>query len=111
MIEIILSAALLCIDGECEPALVGKHTPVGEFTLSLVSAPVKPYGGDVLAFKVLEREIYAVHRPPSESRRNFLRGAPERDRRNITAGCVNVTDALYERLRDCCVGSPVVIRR
>lgn len=110
MIEVILSAAMICLPDGCHPALVGRDTPRGEFTMHLFATTQRAYKGDVLAFHRHGADIYAVHRPPSESRRNFLRGAPERDRRNVTDGCVNVDDAVYEMLRACCDGATLVIR-
>lgn len=110
MVEVILSAAMICLNDGCYPALVGRDTPTGVFTMQLFETTQRVYKGDVLAFHRHGADVYAVHRPPSESRRNFLRGAPERDRRYVTDGCVNVDDAVYEMLRACCNGERLVIR-
>jgi hypothetical protein len=109
MIEIIIASALICIDAACYPALVGRTTPTGEFTLRLLKVPQPAYKGDVLAFHEDRAGIFAVHRPPSERRRINL-GAPDDRRRNITDGCVNVDDAVYEILRGCCDGAALRIR-
>jgi hypothetical protein len=110
MIEVILASATICFAGGCYPVLVGQNTPTGEFTLRLITTESVAYQGDVLAFHEDASGIFAVHRPPSERRRNLLTRAPERSRRQITDGCVNVTDDLYERLRECCEGERILIR-
>jgi hypothetical protein len=110
VIEVILASAVLCFADACYPALVGRDTPTGEFRLRLLSTPQRAYRGDVLAFHEDRAGIYAVHRPPSERRRNILMGAPERGRRYVTDGCVNVDDAVYDRLRSCCDGQRIIIR-
>jgi hypothetical protein len=107
VIEIILALSLLCIDGACEPALVGRATPTGVFVLSLYETSDPAYRGDVLSFHSDRLSVYAVHRPPSARRRALL---SQDERPLVTNGCVNVTDEVYERLRDCCVGMNVVIR-
>lgn len=110
MIEVLLSSALICLPGgECHPVLVGRATPTGEYTLRLLATPQPAYRGDVLAFHEDAQGVYAVHRPPSERRRALL-GSGTSSRRGVTDGCVNVADALYEYLRECCDGERVVIR-
>lgn len=110
MIEVILASALICLPDGCYPVLVGKSTPTGEFALTLMSTPHPMYRGDVLAFHRDGSGVYAVHRPPSERRRNLLTVATERSRRYVTDGCINVDDAVYEHLKACCDGQTLTIR-
>lgn len=102
IVEVFLANSVLCIGATCHPVLVGPRTPTGEYTLSLRKISAPQYGGDVLEFaKDGPRAIFAIHRPPSHRRRHLL---TLEKRPQVTLGCINATDALYERLKDCCVG-------
>jgi hypothetical protein len=109
VIEVIITSAMLCFDGACHPVLVGRETPRGEYNLSLFLTKQRVYGGHVLAFAQDRAGVYAVHRPPSERRRNLL-AFPAPMRVNVTDGCINVTDAVYDALVACCDGATIVIR-
>jgi hypothetical protein len=109
MVEVLLASASICFGGACYPALVGRATPTGAFTLRVLETRAPAYKGDVLAFHESKDGVFAVHRPPSERRRINL-GAPDDRRRYVTDGCVNVTDAVYEALRTCCAGEQLTIR-
>ncbi|MFS2207739.1 hypothetical protein [Variovorax sp. Varisp36] len=96
-----LTAAMICFQGACHPALVGKDTPVGTFPLTQRIVQAEGYGGDVLQFKETAREVFAVHRVwlgnPAQHRLERLRG-PAAGRRGITGGCINVAPEVYDAL-------------
>lgn len=99
---------------ECHPILVGKDTPVGEFTLNKRITESPGYGGDVLQFKDTPNAVFAVHRiyllNPKEQRAKRLKSSNPADRK-ITFGCINVDPAVYERLVDCCSRNyPILIK-
>lgn len=112
MVIVNITLATICFLGQCYPALIGKDTPVGEFQLVQRLTDQRGYGGDVLQFKETEDAWYAIHRVwtlrPQEQRERRLKSANIQDRK-ITAGCVNVDPAVYEKLRDCCSTSTVQI--
>ena len=75
-VEVFLASALICFNGVCHNALVGKEgkdTPIG--TYKAVVSPTKDegYGGSVLPFLKKNGKIYAIHRVwnliPSEKKR------------------------------------------
>lgn len=113
-ITVFLSQALLCIGNICSPVLIGKDTPIGEFVLyqRLVSDPY--YGGSVIQFKETEHSVYAIHRvwngKPSEQRNKRIKSS-NINQRIITAGCINVSDELYEQLLECCQNKTLRIVR
>lgn len=113
IVTIKLAAALLCFSDQCYPALVGKATPVGQFTLSRRMVRAKGYGGDVLMFSEDAKGIYAIHRTwtgkPSERRAQRLASGRTSDRRAVTNGCVNIDPKIYDRLVDCCSNAKLVI--
>lgn len=96
VVELSLSAALLCAQGACYPALVGKGTPVGEFALQHVRTPFPGYGGDVLMFKEVADGLYAIHRTWKGRERLYANASAYR--RNVTKGCVNVQPEVYDWL-------------
>jgi len=102
MLTLYLAAALLCTPDQCFPALVGRDTPVGHFSVIRRYVAAKGYGGDVLQFAETDREIMAIHRVwlgrPSERRAERLASNDERQRRDVTNGCVNVMPDVYERI-------------
>lgn len=95
MITLFLAASLICFDGACYPALAGKSTPVGTFTLERAAAPEHPYGGSILVYQWSGREAYAIHRPFNDERRRLL---ANRSRARVTAGCINVDDSTYDAI-------------
>lgn len=108
-----IGAALLCIAQQCHPVLIGKNTPVGEFTMNqrLVSDPL--YGGSVMQFDVKNNEVYAIHKlwlgKPKEKRRERIQSEKATDR-VITNGCINVTDDVYNELVTNFQGQRLVIQ-
>lgn len=109
MVEVILSAALLCfpVGGvrECHPMLYGVNTIPGTYQLQLRLTESPGYGGDVLQYDENDKVVMAIHRVwllnPAQNRMDRLT-QNNLARRQITAGCVNVAPDVYERLRDCC---------
>lgn len=108
-----LSAAVICFAGSCYPALVGEHTPTGEFKLTKRYTDQQGYGGDVLQFHETNSELFAIHRPwvlrPEQQRLKRLNSQNSKDRK-ITSGCVNVTNEVYQKLLDCCQGEVLTIK-
>lgn len=62
------------------------------------------YQGDVLQFDEDEKLVYAIHRIIPGRNINSDK------RRRVTAGCINVSDEVYEKLRDCCSYSTLIIK-
>ena len=97
LVEVFLSKALICFAGMCHPALVGARTPTGTFPMQVIPVSPPQYRGDVIKFAPDgPRAVFAIHRPPSQRRRDLLRGTR---RTNITLGCINVDDNVYEQLK------------
>ncbi|EJU51133.1 murein L,D-transpeptidase [Neisseria meningitidis] len=98
------SKAELCFadDRQCYPVLIGTATPKGTFGLTLNSTDKPGYGGEVIGFKQEGDFLFALHRVwnqiPSE-RRNERIASPSVSDRIMTNGCINVSDAVYEKLR------------
>ena len=96
-----LDRAEICMESDCRPVLIGKATPRGEYPLQLAKTDEAGYGGDVLVFKQDDTGAYAVHRiwtqRPSEKRLERIQ--QDTARRIITNGCVNVSDEVYELLK------------
>jgi len=107
-----LSLSVICFLSTCYPALVGKDTPKGEFTLQPFSTEQRGYGGDLLVFKETEHAVFAIHRlieVQGQDRVSRINSdIPEM--RIITNGCVNVTPQVYDSLSACCAGSRVTIK-
>lgn len=84
------------------PVLIGTATPKGTFGLTLNSTDKPGYGGEVIGFKQEGDFLFALHRVwnqiPSE-RRNERIASPSVSDRIMTNGCINVSDAVYEKLR------------
>lgn len=109
MVNVLLAQGLICFLGTCHPALVGERTPTGQFTLQVLPLDDPRFGGDVLVFAPDgPRAVFAVHRAPTVNRRELLRRP---HRRPVTAGCINVTDEVYDRLRNCCVEHTMLIQQ
>lgn len=100
LVEVFLSKSLICFLGACHPALVGRTTPHGEFQLAPLAISAPQYGGDVLEFaRDKQGDVFAIHRPPTQRRRQMLR---DFYRAPVTNGCVNVSDQTYSALMECC---------
>ena len=99
---VFLGSALLCLDTQCFPVLVGKDTPTGTFALHRRYVETPGYGGDVLQFLETDTEVFAIHRVwlgrPGERRAEILAHGSARARRTVTMGCINVSPQVYERL-------------
>jgi hypothetical protein len=107
---ILLYSALICFQTPqqsqqvCYPALVGRSTPIGVFSVvhKLTKAP--GYGGDILVFNELPDRVYAIHRlwlrNPAQHRKERLNSGDPDQRRNVTMGCVNVSPNVYGQLKD-----------
>lgn len=112
MILVKLAAALLCFQGHCYPALVGRTTPEGIYTLHKVPISRPGYGGDVLAFAQDKSGLFAIHRVyllnPKQHRQQRLESTDPREH-VITNGCINIAPEVYERLKDCCSTDQVQI--
>lgn len=96
MVEVILSAAMICFGGECHPVLSGRATPMGTFTVEHRATRQRGYGGDVLVFRDDGRGWYAIHRTWPGRERMYGDG-PDR-RRSVSLGCINVQPEVYDRL-------------
>lgn len=100
---------------ECHPVLLGKNisTPKGEYTLVKRITADPGYGGDVLQFHETKDEVYAIHRVwllnPKQKRLERLKSKNVQDR-YISSGCINVDSAVYDRLKDCCSNTQLIIR-
>jgi hypothetical protein len=114
IVEVFLSAALICFSGQCHHALVGPATPTGEYPLRHVPTTLNGYGGDVMGFAQDKGGMYAVHRvwllSPKQHRRERLASDNPADRRSITNGCINVDPVVYQTLVDCCTNATIVIK-
>jgi hypothetical protein len=93
-----LGSALLCFDGRCYPALVGRATPTGRFALvrRFDERMLIQFGGDVLSFHESDDAIWAIHRT-EPGRERFYALTPA-ERRLVTNGCINVQADVYDRL-------------
>lgn len=98
------SKAELCFADEkkCHPVLIGKTTPKGTFSMNIYKTDKAGYGGDVIGFKQEKDFLFALHRvwtlKPSERRMERI-ASPVVSDRIITNGCINVTDKVYDKLR------------
>jgi hypothetical protein len=101
-VVVFLAAALLCIGDDCQPALVGKDTDVGQFPIVRRYVQARGYGGDVMQFADTPQGLLAVHciwlGKPCEHRAERLASGDAGQRRNVTNGCINVLPDVYERL-------------
>jgi hypothetical protein len=87
---------------DCHKVLIGKTTPKGVFPLTLYTTTKKGYGGEIIGFKEEKDFLFALHRvwlgKPSERRQERIVSNNVSDR-IMTNGCINVSDAVYEKLR------------
>lgn len=111
MITVSIASALICFLGSCYPALIGKNTPTGEFSVTQYSIDSPGYGGDLLVFTVKGSQIFAIHRVLDIPGQNRLGRLNSKDPKNrvITDGCVNVDPEVYRTLVDCCKGASLLI--
>ena len=112
MVTIHIAAALICFAEICQPALVGRTTPPGEYKLTYALTEAPGFDGNVLVFKEDEKDVFAIHRlwllNPKQKREQRIKSSNPRDR-VITAGCVNVSTEVFDQLVECCKGSPLTI--
>jgi hypothetical protein len=106
-----VSQSTLCLpiknkSPECYSVLVGKGTPLGTYELSIFRTNKKGYGGEVLGYHQSGKDLYAIHRVwlgnPSENRLSRIKSNDPSDRL-ITNGCINVTDDVYDKVRNMLV--------
>lgn len=109
-----IGMALLCFAQQCHPVLVGKNTPIGEFTMNQRIVVDPAYGGSVMQFKIENHDVYAIHKvwlgKPSENRSSRMKSQVVSDR-VITNGCINVSDDVYNELLVNYQGSRLVIKK
>lgn len=88
--EVILSLGLMfgvgCEDG-CR-ILAGKDTPIGQFRAT-------PMAYRAIGFQTADKGIFAIHPTWNEDRAARLNTIK---RRNITNGCINVSEETFSRL-------------
>lgn len=94
------AAALICIAGSlCQPVLYGESTPSGAFTLTHYYST--RLHDDVLMFTHQDKTMMSIHRvwrgSPQQHRDQRLE-SPNPSDNMITNGCVNVNDAMFQRL-------------
>lgn len=111
-ITVYVAAAMICIGGDCYPALVGDDTPIGQYTYYKTGVEDPLYGGSVAAFALDEGgAAYAIHQTwlgnPAERRDERIKSG-DVTQRAITNGCINVDPMLYEALPD---SADLTIRR
>lgn len=117
LISIALASICFTYNGteECHPVLLGKNnpTPTGNFSLQQRLTSDPGYGGDVLQFHETQAGIYAIHRiwllSPKQKRLERLNSKNISDR-YISGGCVNVAPEVYEKILNCCISEPLIIK-
>ncbi|SNB66955.1 Uncharacterised protein [Kingella negevensis] len=98
------SKAELCFPDtkDCHKVLIGKTTPKGTYRMTLHTTDKKGYGGDVIGFKEENGFLFALHRVwtqiPAEHRLQRIASDNVADR-VMTNGCINVENAVYDRLK------------
>lgn len=109
-----LSKANICFENNCYPALVGKDTPIGIFTMTKLSYSGPGYNGEIIKFAEVGSKSYAIHRlwllRPSENR-DIRIAIDDPGQRLITKGCINVTSEVYEKLINNHIFDTLVIER
>lgn len=115
IVDLLLATVCFTSQGlnQCHPVLIGKDTPRGEYQLVQRFTDDPGYGGDVLKFKETKDDIYAIHRVltlnPKQRRRERLM-SNDVAQRQITMGCINVDEKVYDALVDCCSNSKLIVR-
>jgi hypothetical protein len=111
---ILIYSALICFQGHCYHALVGKSTPTGVFPVIHKTTEAPGYGGDILEFYETKDKAYAIHRvwlrDPKQHRAERLASDDPSQRRNISKGCVNVSPEVYNQLQDTLTQVEIVNR-
>jgi hypothetical protein len=105
MVTVYLAAALICFQGHCYPALVGKSTPQGSFPMEHALTLEPGYGGDIIAYAQTEDHVLAIHRIWLLGKNNHRLEAmagPAAGRRFVTNGCINIMPEVYRSLVACC---------
>ncbi len=114
MVTVLLAKALICFSGTCYPALIGQNTLPGEYQLHQRYVLSEGYGGDVLQYRETNDVVYAIHRvwtlKPEQKRRERLESNSVSMRKNVTNGCINVSEEVYMKLLDCCSNETLVIK-
>ncbi len=108
-----LALATICFAGQCHPILVGPETPKGSYQLEHFTTQDPRFGGDVLVFDVKNNVIFAIHRlieVPGQNRARRIQSAFASHRRNVTGGCINVENYVFEKLLECCSNAPIQIK-
>lgn len=102
MVTVLLSKALICFSGFCYPALVGDNTPTGTYSMNQRYVVSDGYGGDVIKFRQVGKDVYAIHRvwegKPTQKRRERLSSRKVSDRIGVSSGCINVDEKVYDLL-------------
>ncbi|EIC12760.1 murein L,D-transpeptidase [Kingella kingae] len=99
------SKAELCFADtqDCHRVLIGKTTPKGVFGLNIVQTSAPGYDGEVIGFKQDGDFLFALHRvwtrKPAERRLERI-ASNDVGQRIMTNGCINVSDEVYEKLRE-----------
>ena len=118
MLVVDLALATICFlhgtDRVCYNALVGSSTPKGEYALTQRLTSDAGYGGDVIQFTEDGKQVYAIHRvwtlKPAQRRVERLASPDASARKNITNGCINVDPVVYQKIIDCCLSSPLIVK-
>lgn len=114
MVLIKLTLAMICFQGQCYPALVGRDTPIGNYQIVPREVLEPGYQGEVLQFKEDVTSVFSIHRiwlgSPKEHRMERIQSSNPKDR-TITHGCVNVTNQVYAKLRQCCSNDKLIIEK
>ncbi len=90
-----LSLAVICFAGSCHNAVLGKTTEPGMYPLNqrIVVDPI--YKGDVLQFAETDTHWFGIHRVVNG---RDVNGWSAKQRRFVSAGCINVSDEVYDEL-------------
>ena len=105
VVEVFLATALICFDGMCHEALVGRNTLRGEYVLRTQATAKRGYGGNVMVYRETHNALYAVHRTWPGREHLYARAD-----RVVTNGCINVPPEVYDRLLACCDGATLLVR-
>lgn len=115
--EVFLSLSLLCFDGTCYSALVGKNatpTPVGEFRAVLKKTNDKGYDGRVITFLIDGKKNYSIHQTwkliPSE-KREWRIGQEDPSLRKITNGCINIESDILDKMINKSAAWKLIVRK
>lgn len=104
MVVVDLSLAVICFLNQCHPVLVGDSTLPGVYELQPRIVLDEVYRGSVLQYDERGDVVYAIHRIIPGRTLNSS------ERRRVTAGCINVSDEVYEKLIDCCSYSKLTVK-